>query len=259
MKTANKTLLTILILAFAYSGYAQYSGASVGYMKVKPGQESNYLELEKVAKRLHQARLDNGIITQWHLYRKMYSGADDPYHFIVISFFDDYNKTESSYPQELIDEIYTPEEQAEWWKKASESRILVKSEFYDRVMQAEGGKPAKYIRINSYKVKQGERGTYVDLRRKFTKPVFEEYIKGDYMAGWSLWEKLTHDQKFQFVSIDAFSEFGQWKSERPGPFEYYNEVHSGEEIMEIPPNFVSSRILVASEYWKLIDFVAPGN
>ena len=71
MKTANRTLLTLLAIAFTCSMQSQYMGASVGYMKVKPGQWSNYLELEKQGKEFHQARVENGIITQWHLYQKV--------------------------------------------------------------------------------------------------------------------------------------------------------------------------------------------
>lgn len=63
MKTANKTLLILLVLAFTISAQAQYMGISVGYMKVKPGQWSNYLELEKQVKEFHQARVEKGIIT----------------------------------------------------------------------------------------------------------------------------------------------------------------------------------------------------
>ncbi len=105
MKTANKTLLTLLILALAFSAQAQYMGASVEYVKVKPGQWSNYRELEKMALKVHQARVENGIIVQWHMYRKMYSGADDPYDFMLVHFYDDYMKSNSPWPREIVEEL----------------------------------------------------------------------------------------------------------------------------------------------------------
>ena len=40
----------MIVLVYAYSVQAQFMGASIGFMKVKPGQWNNYLELEKQAK-----------------------------------------------------------------------------------------------------------------------------------------------------------------------------------------------------------------
>ncbi len=254
MKTANKTLLTILALAFTFSAQAQYTGASVGYMKVKPGQAGRYLELEKEAKKVHQARLDRGIITQWHLYKKMYAGTDDTYDYIVVSFFDDYNKSENPFPRELIDELYTSEEAGAFMKKAGETRTQVKIEYYDQVFTAENAKPAQYIRLNRYKVEPGEGGAYRQLRKEITKPLFEELIARDHLAGWSLWHKLTYDKEFQYVSVDAFSEFGQWKSGLPYQ-EVFKEVHPDVDPGEINAKMRESRTQVSSEYWKLVDFV----
>jgi hypothetical protein len=256
MKTAIKTLLIITALAFAYPGQAQYVGASVDYIKVKPDQWNNYLDLEKYVKKFHQARMEKGIIAEWHLYQKMYGGADDPYDFIIVAFFDDYNKTENPYPQELIDEMYTSEEQADFWKKAGETRTMVKSEYFDQEMVAEGGKPAKYIRINRYKVNPGDVGEYTQLRRDITKPLFEELIRRDYLAGWTLWHKLGYDLEYQWVSVDAFAEFGQWQSGYPYQ-EVFKEVHPDKDMNEIQPRLSESRTQVNSEYWKLVDFVVP--
>jgi hypothetical protein len=256
MKTANKTLLTLLALAFTFSVQSQYMGASVGYMKVKPGQWSNYQELEKQAKEIHQARVDKGIITQWHLYEKLYAGADDPYDFIVVAFFDDYQKTEKPFPQELVDEMFTSEDQAAFMKKAGETRTQVKFEYYDQVLASEVFKPAKYIRINRYKVKPGEGGSYQALRKEFIKPLFDEFIKNGHLAGWSLWHKLTYDREFQYVSVDAFEEFGQWKSGMPYQ-ETWNEIHPDKEMSEIQPKLRDSRMHVNSEYWKLVEFTVP--
>ena len=256
MKTANKTLLTILALAFTFSAQAQYMGISVGFMKVKPGQWSNYRELEKEAKEYHQARVEKGIITQWHLYRKMYSGTDDPYDFIVVHFYDDYLKTEKPNPKELIDELFTSEEQSAFMKKVGETRTQVKTEYYDQVAASETFKPARYIRLNQYKVKPGDRGKYIQLRREITQPLFSEFVKRGHLAGWSLWSKLTYDKEFQFVSVDAFEEFGQWKSGMPYQ-EIWKEVHPDKEISDLQPEYSSIRMPVSTEYWKLVEFTVP--
>ena len=256
MKTANKTLLILLVLAFTISAQAQYMGISVGYMKVKPGQWSNYLELEKQVKEFHQARVEKGIITQWQLYRKMYSGADDSYDFIVVHLYDDYMKSENPMPKELIDEMYSEEELSDIMKKVNETRTQIKVEYYDQVAASDEFKPAKYIRVNLYKVKPGNAGAFIESRREITQPLFSEFVKRGHMAGWSLWRKLTYDQEFQFTSADAFEEFGQWKSGMPYA-EIWKEVHPDKDQSEVQPEYSSLRTQVRSEYWKLVDYTDP--
>jgi len=256
MKTANKTLLILLALAFTCSIQAQYIGIQVGYMKVKEGQMSNYRELEKEAKKIHQARVEKGIITQWQLYRKMYTGADDPYDFMVVDFFDDYNKSGNRFPQELIDGNYSKEKQAAFMKKAGETRTQVKVEYYDQVTASEIFKPAKYLRVNRYNVKPGDRGQYIQSRREITQPLFSEFVTRGHMAGWSLWSKLTYDKEFQFVSVDAFEEFGQWKQGMPYQ-EIWKEVHPDKKQDEVQPEYSSLRMPVSTEFWELVEFTTP--
>ena len=135
-KTVSRALLTIVALAFAFSLSAQYAGATLEYVKLKPGQNNAYLELEEFVLPLHHARIEQGIITPWALYKKLYTAEDDPYDYILVNLNDDFTKTQNPYPQDLIDANYTKEEQADFWKNASASRTIVKSEYYDRVVEA---------------------------------------------------------------------------------------------------------------------------
>jgi hypothetical protein len=46
-KTVSRALLTIVALAFTFSLSAQYAGVILEYVKLKPGQNNSYLELEE--------------------------------------------------------------------------------------------------------------------------------------------------------------------------------------------------------------------
>ena len=105
-KTVSRALLTIVALAFTFSLSAQYAG------------------------------VEKGIITPWALYKKLYTAEDDPCDYILVNLNDDFTKTQNPYPRDLIHANYTKEEQAEFWKNASASRTIVKSEYYDRVVEA---------------------------------------------------------------------------------------------------------------------------
>ena len=141
-------------------------------------------------------------------------------------------------------------------KKVGETRTQVRVEYYDQVAASETFKPAKYIRINQYKVKPGDNGRYIQLRREITQPLFSEFVERGHMAGWTLWHKLTYDREFQFVSVDAFEEFGQWKSGMPYQ-EIWKEVHPDNEMSDLQPGYGNIRMPVSTEYWKLVEFTVP--
>ena len=256
MKTANKTLILILALAFAVTAEAQYMGVRVEYVKVNPGQWGDYRQLEKMALKVHQARVENGDIVQWHMYRKMYSGADDPYDFILVHFFDDYMKSNNPFPQGVVEELFTEQEREDMMKKVWETRTIGKIEYYDQVAASETFKPAPFIRINRYKVKPGQAGRYIQSRREITQPLFSEFVERGHMAGWTMWRKLTLDQEFQFVTVDAFEEFGQWKQGVPYA-DIWKEVHPDKVQAEVQPEYASLRMPVSSEYWRLVEFTQP--
>ena len=102
-KTVSRALLTIVALATTVSLSAQYTGATLEYVKLKPGQNNAYLELEEFVLPLHHARVEKGIITRWGLYKKLYTSQDDPYDYILVSSNDDFTKTQNPYSQNLID------------------------------------------------------------------------------------------------------------------------------------------------------------
>ena len=210
MKTVNRALLTIVALTFSISLSAQYAGATLEYVKVKPGQWQTYMELEESAKELHQARVEKGIITRWALYRKLYTGKNDPYSHILVTLNDDIKKAENAWPQDLIDEMYTKEEQSDFMEKIWASRDIVKREYYDRVTFAEGGTDYKYLRFTRYSVEKG--GEFEKIRKELVKPVFDEVVKRGYNAGWSVWKKDPNDMKFQYIAVNLFAEFGDWKN-----------------------------------------------
>lgn len=256
MKTFKRALLTIIAIAVSITIQAQYVGATVTFVDVKPGKDASYLELEKVAKKFHQARVEEGIITQWHLYKKLYTGTKDPYNYILVDFNDDFKKTKNAFPQEMINELYSQEEQQDFWKKAAETRTMVKTEYFDQVTAADIAQPAKYIRVIRYYVEPAKRGEFVKLRKEMVKPLFDEVVKRGHHAGWNLWHKDPNDSNFQYVAVNAFAEYGDWKSGLPMN-EIFKEVFPDKDLNEAREAVMSTRVELNSEYWELIDFTTP--
>jgi hypothetical protein len=248
-KTVNRALLIIVALAFTFSLSAQYAGATLEYVKLKPGQNNAYLELEKSVVPFHHARVEEGIITRWALYKKLYTSQNDPYDYILVSSNDDFKKTENSYPKELIDANYTKEEQSEFWKNASATRTIVKSEYYDRVTFAEGGTPYKYLRFIRYQVDKG--GEFEKIRKELVKPLFDEVVKRELNAGWSIWKKDPNDRKFQYVAVNTYAEYGDWKNSLSME-EIFKEVFPDKDLNEARNSVMSTRTEINHEYWELV-------
>ena len=251
MKRINKVLLTVAALTFTFTLHAQYTGAKLEYVKVNPGQWDNYLELEKSVQEFHQSRVEKGIITRWALYEKMYGGENDAYDYILVTLNDDFKKTENPFPQEMIDASFTKEEQADFWEKASASRKIVKTEYFDMLMEAEGGKPSNYLRLSRYYVDPGKAWEFENLRKELVKPIFDEVVKRGYNSGWSVWKKDPSDQKFQYVSVNGFADYGDWK-ESIQVSEIFKDIFPDMDFDETSKAVMGSRTLVSSEYWKLV-------
>ena len=251
MKVINKALLPIFALTFSLSLNAQYAGANLEYVKIKPGQWENYLDLEESVVKLHKARVEKGIITRWALYQKLYTGQNDPYSHILVTGNDDFKKTRNPWPQDLIDEMYTKEEQSEFMEKIWATRDIVKSEYYDRVTFAEGQQPYKYLRFIRYSVEPGTDWTFEQIRKDLVKPLFDEVVKRGYNAGWSVWKKDPNDHKFQYVAVNTFAAYGDWKKDIPME-EIFKDVFPEKDMNEARETVVGSRTQVSEEYWELI-------
>lgn len=249
MKAINRALLTIVALAFSFTLSAQYAGATLEYVKIKPGQWQSYMELEKSAREFHMTRVEKGIITRWALYRKLYNAKDEPYTHILVTLNDDFRKTQNAWPQDLLDEHYTKEEQSDFMEKASASRDIVKREYYDRVTFADGGTPYKYLRFTRYSVENA--GEFEKIRKELVKPVYDEVVKRGYNAGWSVWKKDPSDRKFQYIAVNLFAEYGDWKNSMHID-EIFKDVFPDGDFGEAGKKVMGSRTTISAEYWELV-------
>ena len=256
MKTFNKTIFIFLLLVFGLTSQAQYIGIVVEFMKVEQGDRGKYLEVEKEWKKIHQARVDEGLIIQWHLWQKMYSGADDPYHYITVAFYDDFKKTENSMPWDWIRENYTQEERYDLMQKTSQSRTLVRTEVYHQLAAALGEETSKYILVNRMKVKPGQGSVYRDLEKEIIQPIMEEAVNQGMRHSWIAWEKWPGDTDFQFVTVDGYAEYGQWQNGWIGE-EIINAVHPDLSTDELVEKISRARTMKSTELWKLVDAVGP--
>ena len=90
MKSLTKCLVFLLLAALPFSLFGQTTTVIAAFMKVTPGQTSQYLEVEQTWKELHQRAVNEGVYSSWQLYRKLHTGTDDPYDYITIQWYENY-------------------------------------------------------------------------------------------------------------------------------------------------------------------------
>ncbi|MCK4750069.1 MAG: hypothetical protein KAT15_23600, partial [Bacteroidales bacterium] len=104
MKLVFKAFLFLLLAVLPFSLFAQDPTVILNYMKVTPGSESAYLEVEQVWKTINQKRIEAGLGTGWQLWQKAFAGADDPYQFIAIDWYENWEQALKPIPEGFWEE-----------------------------------------------------------------------------------------------------------------------------------------------------------
>lgn len=265
-KKIVKALLAFLAFAFVLAclplnGTAQDQSAvfaTVDYMKVKPGFEDKYVDLEKnVWKPLHQERINQGKIIGWILFRVLYTGTSDLYNYVTVTVFDNPANLENSWAGVDSPKILAGKDIDKLYKETLNCRDLVKSNLIMREDFAypEGGPVAyKYIQVDFMKVKPGNEGLYLDVEKTIWKPVHNEFIKAGSRVGWSLWSATFPSGSgldYQFSTVNYFSDFS--KIGMANYTDAFAKAHPGKDINELSKKTGDSRDLVKSELWEVVD------
>ena len=254
MKRFFKFLNVLLFLLIPLSLLSQNSVIILDYMKVEPGHTQDYLEIEKEWKKLHQKKIEAGITTGWQLWRNMFAGADDPYQFITINWYDNFAKTSEEFPGGLLDDVFTEAEWGALIEKTMNSRTLVSREVSHSLLEAEGSHGAKYIVINHMKVKSDMEGAYVALESEIWKPFQEELIKRDFKSHWGVWSIWPYKEgQARYISVDGYSSMDQMMTGE----DILEDVHPGMTWEEIDKKTGETRKISSVEVWELVDAVFP--
>ena len=153
------SLTVLLTCVLVHVSHSQNVMAVVDYMKVEPSKVSQYLELEKKWKKIHETRIKSGVITNWGLYEVMFTGENDAYNYVTVTWYNGMEKFDDPLPQSAYEEAYpvlaSQEGRQAFMKETLDARSLVASNAFHLVTQAQTDpeSPPKYFAINSMRVK----------------------------------------------------------------------------------------------------------
>ncbi len=232
----------------------------VGLMKVKPGDASNYVELEqKIWKPIHQERINQGKLVGWILYQVMYTGTDDPYNYATVNVYANPANLENRTQGIDVEKVHPGIDIQKEYEKTLKAREMVQVQLMSRANYAYPGggqspAPYKYIVVNYMKTIPG--GNFMQVENELAKPVAQELIKNGDWAGWSVWSNVFPrgtGMESNIVTVDYFSDFS--KVGAASYQEAFKKAHPDKDWSEFGEKVGNSRIMVRSELWKVIDFV----
>ncbi len=271
MKAKNymiqRAILFVLAMVFVFGaspviGYAQDEPVLFGvvdFMKVKQGDEANYVDLEKtVWKPIHQERINQGEIVGWVLYGVKYAGADDEYNFVTVALFDDPAKLEHTFSLD-VEQVHPGKDVDKLFQETMDSRQLIRQNLISRVdaVYPEGGPgDFKYIQVNYMKVKPGEGGSYVENELSVWKPVHQELINAGSRVGWSLWQVVFPfgtSLPYDYVTVDYYADFS--KLGAADTEAAFSKAHAGKDMDKLFTETMNSRSHVRAELWEVLDSV----
>jgi len=230
----------------------------VDLMKVKPGDEAKYVELEqKIWKPIHQERISQGILVGWILYEVMYTGTDDSYNYATVNVYADPAKLEAPYAGIDFNKIHPGINVNEVIEETLNARKTVKEQLMSRVNFAypgggESPAPHKYIVVNYMKSKPG--GNFVEVENSLAKPTAEELIKNGDWAGWSVWSNVFPrgvGMESDFVTVDYYPDMMKLGS--VNYMQAFQKAHPDKEMSEFAEKVGNSRDMVRTELWKVLD------
>ena len=259
MKSILKFSAILLLTVLPLSLMAQGATIILNYMKVAPGMEGTYIETEMQWKKIHEKRIEAGLMAGWQLWHNVYAAADDPYQYITIDWYDNWGQSLAENPEGFWEEhlagLFTDEEINEMMEMTTRSRTLSNKDVMHRVMQADNASGSKYILVNRMKVKEGMGGAYLDAEGKYSKPLQEAKIEDGQMVHWSVWQAWPYKEgQIRYSTVDGYSSIEQMTG---GGDNLLEKVFPGMTMAEWVKNVSSDRTQASIELWELVDSVFP--
>ena len=262
--TAAAVAMVAGVLACATEAAAQNQSlvVTVEYMKVAPGQDAAYLQVEqKMWKPIHEARVKAGKAIAWYLYRVASpSGTLVDHNYVTVAVYNGFEATENPYPDDLLAKIVPAQSVTEFMRKTLASRELVRSEMWEgiadmRISVPPGSKPAPFLNVAFMKVPPGGESAYVEVE-KLWKKMHEVRVKEGTLVSWGVYARLLpegSDYPYNFATTNAYA---RYKDLNGLDFQAaFQKANLGMTVNELAERTGKSRDLVRGEIWVLVDSV----
>lgn len=253
-------LLAGLCWAAVTPAQAQNRFVTIDYMKVAPGQDDAYLQVEqKIWKPVHEARMKTGDAIAWYLYAVASpSGTEVHHNYVTVGVYKTFEAMENPFPAALFAKVHPGVNMADVSKKTLAGRDLVRSETWEslaRNPETPLPKPAPFLSVEYMKVPAGGDGAYNDVE-KMWKNVHDLRIKDGTMASWSLLRRVFpagSDQPYNYATANGYNNYKDLNGFNLEAL--YPKTGLTMSLTDFGDKTGKARDLVRGEIWVLVDYV----
>ncbi|MBS1791175.1 MAG: hypothetical protein JST85_25920 [Acidobacteria bacterium] len=202
---------------------AQPRFAMIEYFKIEPGKNADYRKLEQeVWMPIHRERVKQGIIKSWTAWGvRLPGGSAREYDRIFITTFDKFAALETPYPPGVFTKVFPNTTAAELVARTQAVSKQVRSELVtllDSTTPIGAAQTPKFAEIGFQKAEFGKGGEYVELERKYWKPLHQERLNRGILNAWNLYAVRYPggtNREYGHITINYFDKFEQLETQYP--------------------------------------------
>jgi hypothetical protein len=237
--------------------------AVVNYIKSAEGKKDDYKELMKVWKKVHQARVKDGVATGWY-FHEVTNGPDNAqeYDFVTVDLYDSFAKVENPYPSKCFAGLSSDE--ADQLRNTGFVRTVIRSELWhiEAAAMGKSSSEAKFCVVHYMKPTPGNGRKYVSAERNIFQKLQQCRVDDGGLSAWVFaGRRFGGDSggKYQYITLSMFENEDHpkqgWDNEANKAIApAYKEL--SKEQQEVVGSIGELRTRVKGEVWKLLDSVS---
>lgn len=233
----------------------------VNYMKVPEGGEERYRDVERVWKKVHQARKEAGLILDWALLKVRRPGADStPYQYATMAVVDSLDKLDRLNTARVS--LNARERQV--MRQTGAARDLLGGDIWESELAAMPGRgpqdAAPFFMFGFMKSKDEQ--AHMELEQDTYRKVWAERAKAGEIWNWSIWSRHSgrglyeDDPPFNMISVVSFPKGAEGPQIR-GSFSRGAQAafpdDTPEQLQERLGRADEVRALAGYEIWTMVD------
>lgn len=261
IRTGIVFVIFCLITSVSFSQSEEGNYLKFDYVKVEPDNVQEYMEyMRSTWMPLYQQQIKQGTIDSWSLYRVFTRGGSrGNYNFVAITSASGLDVFESMHPRDIL-QMQEKNQQAisKMMSQANSLRTIMYTELWKAINKIAISEPsphsARFMMIDYMNVVPGKNYDYQMLEDEIAKPLHLERKKKGTMAGWELFSLITpsgREYGYNFATGNYFDELEN--IEFGFTEDLIKTAMPGTDIPELFETIFSTRSLVHSEVWELIE------
>lgn len=197
--------------------------AMIEYFKIEPGKGADYRKLEQeVWVPIHRERVKMGAIKSWTAWSvRLPGGVAREYDRVIITTFNKFADVETPYPPSVFTKVFPNTTAAEIVARTGALSKMIRSEMVtllDSTTPSGTTQQPKFAEIGFHKAEYGKGGEYVELERKYWKPVHQERVNRGILNAWNLYSVRYPggtNREYGHITLNFFDKFEQLEAQYP--------------------------------------------